>query len=713
MDNAERCSRAPLASVVTAAALLASPAWAQPANYVAGELIELSTTSTVPNGAWSWYSSQRAIVDTDAPGGPRIMVGSVSSAPNGDEESGDIDALWYDVGTGLRGEFELANRFERDDHDDAVFMIREDGRYLAMYARHGGDNYSRWRVSTLPHNADSWGPENVLNNGAGTTYSNVYYLPNDRGGLGRTYNFARTVNYDPNVDYSNDNGLTWSYGGRLVSSGGSGDRPYLRYASDGQTIHFIATERHPRDYNNSIYHGYVQDGVLYDSFGNVLDSDLFSATVQRDVTALTKVFDINVPFGGITYTRAWTVDIEMDASGHPVALFEARANGSDLDHRFFYATFDGSSWSVHYLAKAGGYLYAAENDYTGLVSIDPNDTSIVYLSSKIDPGTGATTDHYEIYSGRTADGGATWTWGAITANSGMDNIRPIVPSWSTDHTALLWLRGTYSTYTSWDTEVVLMVDPPVAPTYCAAEFDGVYPTDFFDMLAYLEAFDAGCDSGSGDPDPLTYVDADFATNTDPDSAYAGVAAQDNLWGTRSAGTNGTVLESSGVASGLEDSPEIYMTLAGLTPGQSYDIYVNFYDVAFDSNQTWTVRAGFTPGNLTLYANGDDGGANLVGAEPAGESSLLDYANPPKFDDGGNRHLFAGFVGSIDADTNGEIRVYVDDMPSPNGANRRTWYDGISYHRTPPPPCLPEWDGVPGLTIDDLYEYLTTAASCGP
>ena len=510
-----------------AVALIASLGWsacgvlAQPADYIAGDLITLTESSTAPNGAWSWYSSQRAIVDDAAPGGPRILIGSVSSAPNGDQESGDIDALWYDLGTGETGEFEFANRFERDDHDNAVYMIRDDGRYVAMYARHGTDRFTRWRISSQPHDASSWGPEQVLDNGAGTTYSNLYHLPNDRGGLGRTYNFSRTINYDPNVAYSEDNGLSWTYGGRLVSSGGGGDRPYLRYASDGQRIHFIATEEHPRDFNNSIYHGYVEDGVLYDSFGNTLDPDLFSASVQRDVRDLTTVFDISIPFGGMTYTRAWTVDLEIDAGGNPVALFQARANGSDLDHRFFYATFDGASWTVHHLARAGGYLYPAENDYTGLVSIDPDDPSVVYMSTRIDPTSGETTEHYEIYSGRTADGGATWSWGAITANSSVDNLRPVVPAWRTDRTALLWMRGTYSTYTSWDCGVVLLVDPPVAPAYCAAEFDGSYPTDFFDTLAYLRAYDAGCVDPGGGPDPLTYVDADFAPNTDPDSAYAG------------------------------------------------------------------------------------------------------------------------------------------------------------------------------------------------
>jgi hypothetical protein len=36
----------------------------------------------------------------------------------------------------------------------------------------------------------------------------------------------------------------------------------------------------------------------------------------------------------------------------------------------------------------------------------------------------------------------------------MDNIRPIVPKWDSSHTALLWLRGTYSTAQMYTLQVV-------------------------------------------------------------------------------------------------------------------------------------------------------------------------------------------------------------------------------------------------------------------
>lgn len=39
-------------------------------------------------------------------------------------------------------------------------------------------------------------------------------------------------------------------------------------------------------------------------------------------------------------------------------------------------------------------------------------------------------------------------------DSPVDNIRPVVPRWSREDAALLWLRGTYRSYTDRDLQVV-------------------------------------------------------------------------------------------------------------------------------------------------------------------------------------------------------------------------------------------------------------------
>jgi len=346
---------------------------------IAGSLIQFND-----NGAWSWFEDERAIVDAAA---GKILVSSVANAAGtgGAARNGDVEVVSYDIASGqVTSPFTLHDNLQADDHNSAALWRRPDGKYLAMYAKHGSDQLSRYRISTTAGDPTQWGPEQTFNNGAGTTYSNLYYLPDDRGGAGRLYNFTRTANFNPNILVSNDHGSTWSIGGRLVTTGTGSHRPYVRYYSDGEKIHFITTEQHPRNFDNSVYHGYVQNGQLFSSTGTLLDGVLFDSSAVAP-SALTSVFDTGASFGGETMTHGWTIDMSVDAAGQPLAVFQARVDGNTADHRFFYARFDGSTWNVNQLAKAGGFLYGSEPDYTGLVALDPNDPDRLFISSKIDP----------------------------------------------------------------------------------------------------------------------------------------------------------------------------------------------------------------------------------------------------------------------------------------------------------------------------------------
>jgi hypothetical protein len=444
-------------------------------NDVAGDLILFND-----NGAWSWFEDERAIVDAAA---GKLLVSSVAngSGTGGAARHGDVEVAALDIASGMVSRFTLSDALQADDHNSAALWRRPDGRYLALYSRHGSDNFTRYRLSTSAGDISSWSPEQSFNNTAGTTYSNIHYLPNDDGGAGRLYNFTRSINFDPNVLTSSNFGDSWSYGGKLLTEGGSSDRPYVRYFSDGQRIHFIATERHPRNYDNSIYHGYVQDRQLFDSQGNLIDVNLLDPTGPPP-SALTKVFATGTQFGGTTMRRAWTVDVAIDDSGLPYAVFQARVNDNNADHRFFYARFNGTSWAVHELANAGGFLYAAEDDYTGLVALDPHDPNRLFISTKIDPRTDVAMPRYEVFEGKTTDGGATWAWSPITFNSTMDNLRPVVPAWDDEHTALLWMRGTYTTYTNYDLDIVgLTTFQPIAGVLGDLNADGDLDLDDFNM----------------------------------------------------------------------------------------------------------------------------------------------------------------------------------------------------------------------------------------
>jgi hypothetical protein len=116
---------------------------------------------------------------------------------------------------------------------------------------------------------------------------------------------------------------------------------------------------------------------------------------------------------------------------------------------------------VHPLAHAGTRLYPAEGDYSGLVALDPADPYTVYISTNVDPDTGDPLisradgrQHWELFRGRTRDGGASWECTAITSDSREDNLRPIARAVDEQHTMVIWLRGAYRSYTDYDLEVL-------------------------------------------------------------------------------------------------------------------------------------------------------------------------------------------------------------------------------------------------------------------
>jgi hypothetical protein len=268
---------------------------------------------------------------------------------------------------------------------------------------------------------------------------------------------------------SSDNGATWTYGGRLTSTPQVGYvAGYYKYWGNGvDRIDFVGTEAHPRDADTSLYHGYVKGGKTFTSTDTMVDASLSDGT-QPQITALTKLFATGTMMKGVTLTHAWNIDVMRYDDGTIAVLFKARADNMpscvpgavvaatcDPDHRLLYARFSGGTWKTTYLSKAGHKLYVDEEDYVGLGALHPDDPNTIYISTPFDPRDDTTTTPFhEIYQGTTCDGGATFTWIPVTQNSTRDNLRPIVPKWDANHTALLWWRGTYSTAQQYNAAVV-------------------------------------------------------------------------------------------------------------------------------------------------------------------------------------------------------------------------------------------------------------------
>lgn len=420
------------------------------------------------NAAWCWFQDERALVD---PTTDTLVVGSIASdgGVGGADRGGNLELAVVDLRTGRSQVVVLHEHLESDDHDVPALWRRRDARWLAVYARHKSDDLTRWRISE-PGDPTRWGPERTFDwspwtGGRGATYANLHELD------GRLFCFVRAVNDDQCALVSDDEGTSWSYAGKLFTRPKVGYvNGYTRYASNGRRIDLVTTDHHPRDYDNSIYHGYLADGGLRRSDGSVLDpSPLEGEGLSQD--GLTTVLAAGTVIAGATLRHAWTTDVRRrETDGALAAVLTARADDEPVDEaarwdrmrpiedlRFVYARLGPEGWSTHHLAQAGPGLLPHEQDYTGLAAIDPDDIDSVYLSSPVHPATGARTDRYEIYHGRTDDEGATWRWEAVTEDSEVDNLRPIVAPGDASRVVLLWFRGEMASSQDYRCEAVVRV----------------------------------------------------------------------------------------------------------------------------------------------------------------------------------------------------------------------------------------------------------------
>lgn len=422
------------------------------------------------DGGWCWYQDERVLV-VDG----KLIIGSIASGRDDARRRGNVEVVSYDLRTGEGKRFTLHEGTDErdrrqwyDDHNVPAFVRTADGHLLAVYAKHGPESKIYVRRSERPGDGTAWGPVQVVEPSATSrvTYSNVYRLTAENGGKGRIYDFFRGLDnsFKPSWMWSDDDGRTWTTGGIAINVPLEfRHRPYVKYASNGRDeIHLAYTEGHPRDFANSIYHAVYRDGALRRSDGTVIAP--LKEGMKRPEEG-TRVFE-----GGPDKV-AWIIDMHLDGRGRPYMAYSVQMNDGDKkpghcgqDHRYRFARWDGQRWQDTEIAYAGSCLYPREDDYTGLVALDPHDARVLWISTNVHPETGAPLvskadgqRHWEIFRGETRDF-RKWRWTAVTQDSRADNVRPIVPEWPGRQRALLWLRGKMKTYTDYDFRVVGLIE---------------------------------------------------------------------------------------------------------------------------------------------------------------------------------------------------------------------------------------------------------------
>jgi hypothetical protein len=642
-------------------ALVGKIAFAQtPRDIVNGNLIQFND-----NGLWCWFQDERAIVDMN---NGKLVVASAAyrGGVGGSARNGADDAVIFDFQTGTSKRY-ILNQWtgNPDDHNSAGLIIRPDGKYLAMYDQHYENNITRYRI----FDGNTWAPEQTYDwrtkpGGIDYTlaYNNIYYLSAE----GWMYDFQRANHRTPNFLVSTNMGDTWTWGGQLTTNySNSYNKGYYKYWSNGvDRIDFIFTEQHPRDTTTSIYHGYIKGGKSYRSDGTPADNDILDTTFIPTFLDFTKVFAEGTVIGNITMRRCWTTDVMRYDDGTISAIITARSNdntqGNDAninpDHNFIYCRYNGTSWSYTYLGKAGKKLYSSEADYTGLAALCPNDPNTLYISTPYSPiDTTINLGVREIWKGVTANNGASWSWTPITQNSVRDNLRPIVPLWDNNNTALLWCRGTYSAAQIFDAAVVGIIDRRL---------------ETISKKTYIDADTINTTLANGSP----------LTHTGPD---ANAGAADGLWHIRTGIGNGnSVLTSAELAAG-ENAPAI-KTQVFVPSSGTYDVWVNFWGIPTTSAD-WRIKAGLSANTMQVFRS-----------MACKEVDSVDYDLSPVRAGTNNTFLYQAYLGRVQVSGANSIDVFVDDSAVQVGTTTqkgdvdRTWYDGISYasiNGTPTAPMI--------------------------
>src|SRR5207247_7833607 len=129
----------------------------------------------------------------------KLSAGSVraigsTQANTTDPRWGNVEISVYDLTSGKVENTVLHPHLEQDDHDAPAFLVRKDGRYLAVYSKHTKERRMYYRISE-PHNPLVWGPAMVAETrgvdapvqGNHCTYANLFRILN-----GCIYHFMRT-----------------------------------------------------------------------------------------------------------------------------------------------------------------------------------------------------------------------------------------------------------------------------------------------------------------------------------------------------------------------------------------------------------------------------------------------------------------------------------------------------------------------------------------
>ncbi|NQX00828.1 glycoside hydrolase family 88 protein [bacterium] len=391
----------------------------------------------MPDASWSWFNDERAVIADE-----HIYLGAVDGGGRAKFYAYRLNPS--NAPSILRDSVDLSSWSERDDQNNPALLRFED-KLLAVYSKHHTDTFWNWRVATVPQELPGWGAleinwsgEQTFSTGqASTSSASLARLSAEDG---RIYHFFRAGGFDPHLSWSADGAATWQPSLRLIDSGGDSTRPRVKYADNGRDrIDLVFCDGHPSEMaENNLYHVYYRAGAFHASDGTVLRS--LADLAERPLTSSEAT-----RLSGRIIGRRWIRDLKYDGNGQPVAVFVSLSDAGDLAYWIARWNESDAQWVTRRIASAGSHL---DHDDAGGIALDPGDDRVVYVSTDVDPATGAAnaTGRYQLFRGTTDATGDAFTWEQLTFDANRDNIRPFVPRGHGAGPCVLWLRGIYRSH---------------------------------------------------------------------------------------------------------------------------------------------------------------------------------------------------------------------------------------------------------------------------
>jgi len=394
------------------------------------------------NSAWSFFNNPHAVYQTTPATAKWLHVGGVTA-------SGSPVVTSVNLATRAISETPLHAALQVDDHDPASLLVTGDGTLLATYSMHG-DTVIRMRRTTNAEDPTSWGAETTLAQNLGE--ASISYPTPFRFASGRMMIFARmgaTGTIRRGFVYSDDNGATWSVAVPFIET--VGERPYTNATYNPATdlIDVIYVDAHPDAVNTSTWH------VTIDSAGNVRKTDgTLIRNVITDAAAITATQGSQIYAYNATDGRSWAWDVCRDPADSTKIYGALVRFPSDTDHRYCWARWNGTAWTVREVVASGTSIYGqgvvAQPHYSGGLCLDRATPTKVYASVEV-----GTSNVWKIYAYSTANDGVSWTSTDLTPDAAQKNMRPVSPEGkgAIVGPSVVWMSGTYTTYQDYSTRV--------------------------------------------------------------------------------------------------------------------------------------------------------------------------------------------------------------------------------------------------------------------